>query len=181
VEARRRALGQAISERFHRPADVIDHLGAATDQRLARMDHRQVSLGLTAPVLYRVQKFRIGPSEAGQLLGIELVGLTPLAVDQPSLTRISDQYLVATLGKQTACPGRVGSDLDGYLRPLCGVEPAPHRLWGGAQPSLLEYLAAVVVEHEEVGVLVAKVNSGRHLRCSFATIVHGPILLSVGH
>ena len=66
------------------------------------MDYRQVSLGVTAPVLYRVQKLRIGPREAGQLLGIELVGLTPFAIDQPSLTRISDQYLVATLGKQTA-------------------------------------------------------------------------------
>src|SRR5688572_172408 len=46
--------------------------------------------------------------------------------------------------------------------------------------TLLDYLAAVVVEHEEVGVLVARVNSGRHLRCSsFATIVHGPILLPI--
>jgi hypothetical protein len=71
-----------------------------------------VSLGVTTPVLHRIQKFRIGPSEAGQLLGIELVGLTPFAIDQPSLTRISDQYLVATLGKQTAYPGRVSSDLD---------------------------------------------------------------------
>ena len=78
VEARRRALGQAVSERFHRPAHVVDHLGTATDQRLARMDHRQVSLGVLAPVLHRVQKFRIGPSEAGQLLGIELVVLLRL-------------------------------------------------------------------------------------------------------
>jgi hypothetical protein len=62
------------------------------------MDYRQVSLGVAASVLHRVQKFRIGPSKAGQLLGIELVGLMPLAIDQPSLTRISDQYLVATLG-----------------------------------------------------------------------------------
>jgi hypothetical protein len=29
----------------------VDHLGAATDQRLSRMDYRQVSLGVTAPVL----------------------------------------------------------------------------------------------------------------------------------
>src|SRR5215210_6875927 len=35
VEARRRALGQTVSERFHRPADMVDHLGAATDERLA--------------------------------------------------------------------------------------------------------------------------------------------------
>src|SRR5919112_2097424 len=92
VEARRRALGQAVSERFHRPAHVVDHLGAATDQRLARMDYRQVSLGVTAPVLHRVQKFRIGPSEAGQLLGLALFGLTPLGIDQPRLTRVSDHY-----------------------------------------------------------------------------------------
>src|SRR5215217_3833712 len=76
----------------------VDHLGAATDQRLSRMDYCQVSLGVLAPVFHRVQKLRIGSGQTGQLLGIELVGLTLLAIDQPSLTRISDQYLVATLG-----------------------------------------------------------------------------------
>jgi hypothetical protein len=76
------------------------------------MDYRQVSLGVAASVLHRVQKFRIGPSEAGQLLGIELVGLTPLAIDQPRLTRIGYEYLVTALGKQTAYPGRVGADFD---------------------------------------------------------------------
>src|SRR5215210_9447841 len=127
VEARRRALGQAVSERFHRPADVVDHLGAATDQRLSRMDYRQVNLGVLAPVFHRVQKLRIGSGQTGQLLGIELVGLTLLAIDQPSLTRISDQYLVATLGKQTTYPGRVGSDLDGDMQRPFRIESAPHR------------------------------------------------------
>src|SRR5918994_1131116 len=152
VEARRRALGQAVSERFHRPAYVVDHLGAATDQRLSRMDYRQVSLGVAASVLHRVQKFRIGPSEAGQLLGIELVGLTLLAIDQPSLTRISDQYFVATLGKQTTYPGRVGSDLDGDMQRPFRIEPAPHRLWGGAQPSPFDGFAVCGVDEREVVV-----------------------------
>ena len=181
VEARRRALGQAVSERFHRPAHVVDHLGAATDQRLARMDYRQVSLGVAASVLHRVQKFRIGPSEAGQLLGIELVGLTPFAIDQPSLTRISDQYLVATLGKQTAYPGRVGSDFDGDMQRPFRIEPASHRLWGGAQPAPFDELAAFGVDETEVAVVVSQIHTRRHLHLLGATITHGPILLSLGH
>src|SRR5918993_4686040 len=180
VEARRRAPGQAVSERFHRPAYVVDHLGAATDQRLSRMDYRQVSLGVLAPVLHRVQKFRIGPGETGQLLGIELVGLTPLAIDQSSLTRISDQYFVATLGKQTTYPGRVGSNLNGDMQRLFRIEPAPHRLWGGAQPAPFDEFAAFGVDETEVAVVVSQIHTRRHLHLLGATITHGPILLSVG-
>src|SRR5215218_289786 len=143
------------------------------------MDYSQMSLGVAASVLHRVQKLGIGPSEAGQLLGIELVGLTPLAIDQPSLTRVSDQYLVTTLLQQTAYPGRVGSDLDGDMQRPFRIEPAPHRLWGGAaQPAPLDELAAFGVDETEVAVLVSQIHTRRHLHLLGATITHGPILLS---
>src|SRR5215213_2520474 len=108
-------------------------------------------------------RLRIGAGETGQLLGIELVGLTPLAIDQSSLTRISDQYFVAALGKQTTYPGRVGSNLDGDMQRLFRIEPPPHRLWGGAQPALFDDLAVLGVDETEVTVLISDHHTRRHL------------------
>src|SRR3712207_1850266 len=85
------------------------------------------------------------------------------------------------LFQKAAYPSRVGADLDGDLHLLCGVEAAAEVLGGGTQPTLLDHLAAFVVEYKEVAVLVAKIQSRRHLRLLGATITHGPILLSLGH
>jgi hypothetical protein len=49
-----------------------------------------------------------------------------------------------------------------------------------AEQTLLDHLAALLIdEAQEVGVFVAYVQSGCHLRLYFATITHGPILLSI--
>jgi hypothetical protein len=49
----------------------------------------------------------------------------------------------------------VGSRLDGHAQRLLGSEAALEGLWGGAQPTLLDHLAAFGVEETEVGVFVA--------------------------
>src|SRR3712207_9183285 len=60
VEAPGRAPGQTGPERLGRAPDVVDQLGAAADQSLPGVDQGPVSLGVLAPVLYRVQKLGIG-------------------------------------------------------------------------------------------------------------------------
>src|SRR5215217_9574685 len=54
----------------------------------------------------------------------------------------------------------------------------PEGLRGGAQPTLLDELAAFGVELTEIAVLVAEIQARRHPRLFLATIAHGSILLS---
>src|SRR5215216_3045098 len=50
VESGRRALGQTSPEGLGRPPKVVDELGSCLDERLARADDRQMSLGSLASV-----------------------------------------------------------------------------------------------------------------------------------
>jgi hypothetical protein len=139
------------------------------------MDERQVGLGILAPVLYRVQKLGIGPGQTGQLLGVELVGLTPFAVDQSCLSGVGYEDLVTALLEQPTHPRRVSADLDGYLERPLGAEAPLEGFGSGTQPALLDDLTAFVIQQTEIAVLVSQIQPDRHLGCSFATIVHGPI------
>jgi hypothetical protein len=56
-----------------------------------------MSLGVFASVLEWVQELRIQTCQAGQVLSIDLIGLTLVGVDEPRLARIGYQYLVAAL------------------------------------------------------------------------------------
>ena len=76
VEAHRRAFGQPSSEGLDRSSNVVYKLRAATDQRLTRADYGHVRLALFAPVLERIQKLRIEARQAGEVLGVYLVGLS---------------------------------------------------------------------------------------------------------
>src|SRR5688500_19872890 len=83
-----------------------------------------MSLALLAPVLERIQELRVHSSQASQVLGIDLVSLLLVGVDQSRFAGVGHQYLVATLLQDPAPPGRVAASLDGYA----------HRLFGGAAP-----------------------------------------------
>ncbi len=108
---------------------------------------------------------------------VYLVGLTPVGIDEPQFTSIGYQNLVATPLEHPANPGRMGSRLDGYAqRPLTGKAP-PEGFWGGAQPTLLDHLAALLVDEAQVGVFVSEVQSGCHLWSLAVSIHGGPILL----
>src|SRR5215216_7148540 len=137
-----------------------------------------MSLGLLAAMLYGIQKLGIGSGKTRQLLGVELVGLTLVAVDQPCLARIGHQNLVTAVMEDPVHPGRVGTDFDGDLHLLPRVEAATEVVWGSTQPALLEELTTVGVEDAQIAVLVAEVQTHRHLRLLGATITHGSILLS---
>jgi hypothetical protein len=56
-----------------------------------------MSLRVFAPVLEWVQQLRIYSCQAGEVLGVNLVGLTLVGVDEPQLPSIGHKYLVATL------------------------------------------------------------------------------------
>jgi hypothetical protein len=85
MEGPGRALGQAMTEGLDRPADVVDKLGAAIYQRLPRADDRHVGLALFAPVPQRIQELGIHSCQASQILGVDLIGLAPVGVDEPQL------------------------------------------------------------------------------------------------
>ena len=86
---------------------------------------------------------------------------------------------MATFLQYPARPRRVGAGLDGYAhRRLLGGEAPSESLGASAQPTFLHNLAALLIDEAEVGVLVAEIQSGRHLWLGFATIHGGPILLS---
>jgi hypothetical protein len=80
-----------------------------------------------------------------------------------------------------ANPGRVGSSLDSHAHGLLlRSEASPESLGCGAQPAFLDHLAAYCVDEAQLGVPVAEVQSGCHVWLVFASITHGPILLSIG-
>src|SRR5215218_9590779 len=137
------------------------------------MDQRQVSLRLFSPMLYWVEKLGIDSGQARKLLGIELVGLMLVAVDQARLARVGDKYLVSALFEDPVHPVRMSTDLDGDLHLLFGVKAAAEIVGSRAQPTLLDHLAALVVEDIQITVLVAEVQSCRHLHLLGATIIHG--------
>jgi hypothetical protein len=56
-----------------------------------------MSLGAFAPMLEGVQELGIQACQASQVLGVYLVGLAFVGIDEPYLTGIGHQYLVATL------------------------------------------------------------------------------------
>jgi hypothetical protein len=68
-----------------------------------------MSLGVLTSVLHRVEQLRIQTRQASQVLGIYFVGLSLVGVDEPQLACVGHQYLVTTLPKQPANPGRMGS------------------------------------------------------------------------
>ena len=76
MEAPGRALGQPSTKGLDRSSDVVYKLRAAPDQRLARTDDRQMSLGVFTSVVQWVKQLRIQTGQASQVLGIYLVGLS---------------------------------------------------------------------------------------------------------
>src|SRR5215211_6639295 len=159
-----------MTEGLDRAADVVDQLRARADQRLARANHRQMSLAGFAPVLQWEKKLGINPGQAREVLSVELVGFALGAVDEPQLPGVSDQNLMATLFQQTTHPGRVGSDLDADLEGVLGVKTPPESLRGRTQHTLFNDLATVCVDQAEAAVFVAEVQSGCHLWMLFAAI-----------
>jgi hypothetical protein len=91
------ALGQPASEGFDRSSDVVHELGAAIYQRLAGPDDGHMGLRVFAPMLEGVQQLRVHSCQASQVLGVYLIGLAFVGVDEPQLPGIGHQNLVATL------------------------------------------------------------------------------------
>ena len=139
-----------------------------------------MGLGAFAPVPNRVQEPRIETRQAGEVLGVDLVGLAPVGVDEPQFASVGHQHLVATLLQEPTDPGRVGPRLNGDAQGPLRSEASPQSFGGGAQPALLHNIAAFCVDEAQVGVFVAEVQSGCRPWFVPATIHGGPILLPIG-
>jgi hypothetical protein len=86
---------------------------------------------------------------------------------------------VATLLEQPANPRRVSARLYGDAQPLLlRLKAALEGPRSGAQPALLDHLTAFGIEQTQVGISISQIQPYRHMLRSFATIIHGPILLS---
>jgi hypothetical protein len=64
-----------------------------------------MSLALFAPVLEGVQELRIHSCQASQVLGVYLICLLLVGIDEPKFAGVGHQYLVATLLSYPAHPG----------------------------------------------------------------------------
>src|SRR5829696_5657835 len=110
-----------------------------------------MSRALFAPVLERIEQLRVQSCQASQVLGVYLIGLLLVSVDESQLTGVGHQNLVTALLEQPTNPRRVSPGLDGH--------------------------AAVGVQETQIAVFVAEIQPGRHLWSLFVTIHCGPILL----
>src|SRR5688500_4534622 len=113
---------------------MVDQLRTATNEHFAGVQKRQVSLGMLASVLERVQKLGINSGQPGQILRVELVTFTLVGVDEVELSGVCDQDFMSAFFEQPAHPGRMSPHLDGDLERLLRIEPAPSGLWGRASP-----------------------------------------------
>jgi hypothetical protein len=64
-----------------------------------------MSLGVFTAVLERIQQPGVQTRQASQILGVYLVGLALVCVDEPQLPGIGHKHLVATLLEYSANPG----------------------------------------------------------------------------
>jgi hypothetical protein len=136
-----------------------------------------MSLALFAPVLERIQQLRVQSCQASQVLGVYLIGLLLVSVDESQLTGVGHQNLVTALLQQPTNPRRVSPGLDGHAHRPLRSEASPQSFGGGSHPTLLDHLAAVGVQETQIAVFVAEIQPGRHLWSLFVTIQCGPILL----
>src|SRR5215218_8962426 len=137
-----------------------------------------MSLALFSPVLERVQELRIQTRQASQVLGVYLVGLALVGVDQPRLARIGYQHLVATLLLEySANPGGVSARLYGYAQRLLRAKVSLEGLGSGSQPTLLEHRATICLDAARVAVSVAQTQSGSNLWLRLAATAPAPTLL----
>src|SRR5215212_3741284 len=60
----------------------FDQLRAGTHQCLTRADDGHMGLGVFAPMFERVQELRVKTRQASQVLGVDLVGLALVGVDE---------------------------------------------------------------------------------------------------
>src|ERR671920_1718075 len=76
--------------------------------------------------------------------------------------------------EQAAHPRRVGPRFDGDAQGPLRAKAPLEGLWSGAQPALLDHLAASGIEKAQVAVAIAEIDAGGlHLGLSSASIRHG--------
>src|SRR5690606_26642398 len=82
------------------------------DQRLARLDHREIRLRSLAAMADRVQQRGVHADQAGQVLGVKAVALPARGEDQANLAGIGDVEFVTGGFENTTDPGAVRTNFD---------------------------------------------------------------------
>jgi hypothetical protein len=105
-----------------------------------------MGLGVFAPMLERVQELRIKTRQASQVLGVYLIRLALVGIDEPQFAGIGHQHLVAAFLEHPAHPRRVSTRLNCDAHGLLRTETPPQSLRSGTQPTAAAALRVVVAE-----------------------------------
>jgi hypothetical protein len=108
-----------------------------------------MGLGVLTPVLEWVQQLRIKTCQASQILGIDLICLLLVGVDEPQFAGIGHKDLVAAFFEHPAHPRRMSSRLYCDSHGPLGGEAPPEGFGGGTQPTIFEGLAALCVDETQ--------------------------------
>src|SRR5215207_4823622 len=118
------------------------------------------------------EQLGVETGQASQLLSVDPVGLAALGVDELQFAGVGDQDLVSTFLEQTARPRRVGARLDGDAHRSLRTKAPPEGFGGGANPALLDHLAALGVQQAQVAVAIPEIDAGNHRGLSTVSILH---------
>src|ERR1700682_5559976 len=101
---------------FHQPSRGVDQLRPHRYQGVPGSQHHQILAHFSTAMPNRIQRLRIHPPQARQLVGIDAIAL-PLATLRPfHQPRVGHPYLVSPLGDHVLHPSRVSSYFDHYPR-----------------------------------------------------------------
>jgi len=137
------------------------------------MDQGKVDLRVFSAVLERSEQFRVEPSQASELLSVDLVRLSAVGVDEPQPAGVGDQDLVTVSFEQTAHPRRMRARLNGDAHLFATGETPLEPLRAGWDAALLQDLAARGLQGTQLAVAITEVDAdgdgrlGRHGWSSF--------------
>lgn len=101
------------SDRLDRGPDVVNEAYTASHEDVARAEQGQVRLSQFAAMLDRAEQLAIEARDASQVLGVDLIVLALILVDQAQLSRVSHDHLVTELRQKTTDPWGVHACFDG--------------------------------------------------------------------
>src|SRR5713226_3560990 len=111
---------------YHQSSRGVDQLRPHRYQGVPGSQHHQILTHFSTAMPNRVQRLRIHPPQARQLVGIDTIAL-PLAPLRPfHPPRVGHQHLVSPLGDHVLHPSRVRSYFDHYPRHGQCLEELPY-------------------------------------------------------
>jgi hypothetical protein len=84
---------------------MIDESGPGTHEHIPAPDYGQIGLGIQLPMLDRGKQHGIESPDTSQVLGIDLIILGVVFIDQSKFARIGDNHFMSQIIQQATHPG----------------------------------------------------------------------------